>query len=511
MIAIDIQISTIAVQFIFISSTCMHAYIRIWIHAFVLSIFSISFLLSSSAYALTAFTDSLGHEYGSSIEFLHARWIVKWYPGGNFGADQPINRSEIMKIILEAASTGMVFQNMEEPSMLPKTSASGKWTAYQLQSGTNCFRDVQQQRFSSYVCYAKENNIVKGYPDGTFKPWQYVTIAEALKITLEAFNVPVEEDRHNADSWYQPYLDFVHNNTIFSKYSLRPDAYMTRWQMAYLAHQLMLEKEWKRQFTGIRQVASLGCWTTPPASAPTSSYINGQMRNYITVIGNKYDENTPTKLIFAFHGRTNPNTMVRNYYRIERAAAWNAIIIYPSGLPEQWPSRNRSSPGDKSSQLRDFALFDQLVKEFSNNYCINTDQIFVMGHSLGAWFTNSLSCARGDVIRAIGSVGGGTTINDCSGPVAAMIMHHPDDNLASFPSGIIARDQMLAQNSCGPETIPTGPSDWNCVEYINCQEWAPVIRCPHSDSLEWRDGAYYPHTWPDFAGQEIRNFFNRQS
>ena len=82
-----------------------------------------------------------------------------------------------------------------------------------------------------------------------------------------------------------------------------------------------------------------------------------------------------------------------------------------------------------------------------------------MGHSLGAWFTNSLSCARGDVIRAIGSVGGGTTINDCSGPVAAMIMHHPDDNLASFPSGIIARDQMLAQNSCGPETIPTGPSD----------------------------------------------------
>lgn len=72
---------------------------------------------------------------------------------------------------------------------------------------------------------------------------------------------------------------------------------------------------------------------------------------------------------------------------------------------------------------------------------------------MGAWFTNSLACARGDVIRAIGSVGGGTTINTCSGPTAALIMHNPEDNLASFKSGIGARDQLLKQNSCGPETV----------------------------------------------------------
>lgn len=77
-------------------------------------------------------------------------------------------------------------------------------------------------------------------------------------------------------------------------------------------------------------------------------------------------------------------------------------------------------------------MFDQLLEEFENNYCIDKDQVFVAGHSLGAWFTNSLSCARGDVIRAIGSVGGGTTINDCNGPVAAMIMQNPDDNLSSY-------------------------------------------------------------------------------
>jgi len=132
--------------------------------------------------------------------------------------------------------------------------------------------------------------------------------------------------------------------------------------------------------------------------------VNGLLRHYITVIGNKYNENTPIKLIFAFHGRTNPNTEVRGYYDIEKASQGNAIIIYPAGLPEEGPSRSWSNPGDKPSQLRDFALFDQLLKEFENNYCIDKDQIFVAGHSLGAWFTNSLACARGDVIRGIGSV-----------------------------------------------------------------------------------------------------------
>jgi len=50
------------------------------------------------------------------------------------------------------------------------------------------------------------------------------------------------------------------------------------------------------------------------------------------------------KIIFAFHGRTNPNTMVRTYYGIEKQSRGDAIIVYPAGLPEQGPSRNWSNP-----------------------------------------------------------------------------------------------------------------------------------------------------------------------
>jgi polyhydroxybutyrate depolymerase len=119
---------------------------------------------------------------------------------------------------------------------------------------------------------------------------------------------------------------------------------MTRGEMAYLVYKLMLEKDGSIQFDGIRNPASAGCGKEPPSTVPTSSVVNGLTRHYITVIGNRYDKSTPMKIIFAFHGRTNPNTMVRTYYDIEQASQGNAIIIYPAGLPEEGPSRNRSNP-----------------------------------------------------------------------------------------------------------------------------------------------------------------------
>lgn len=447
---------------------------------FVIFVYLVS-MYSRGLHAETIFSDIDGHKYSDSIKFLYDHDVVEWYPNGTFGPDSEINRAEIIKIILEASIDD------------------------EIGTGEDCFPDVHNEWFAKYICYAQTHEMIKWYPDGEFKPVQKVIIAEALKMWIEWFWIDTDKADKN-DDWYQPYVEFVHDNNIFSKYAMFPSKNMTRGEMAYLVHQLMLEKEGSTKFTNQRDAGSIGCGKKEPSQVLSSSVVNGQVRNYITVIGDKYDKDVPMKIIFAFHGRTNPNTMIRTYYDIERESQWNAIIIYPSGLPEEWPTRNWSDGGDKRSELRDFALFDQLLSEFESNYCINKDEVFVVWHSLGAWFTNTLSCARGDVIRAIGSVGGWTTINDCSWPVAAMIMQNPDDNLSSYAAWVTARDQMLRQNSCGPATVSVGPEWWNCVEYTDCQTDAPVIWCPHSDSTneQWN---YYPHTWPDFAWEEIMNFF----
>ncbi len=454
--------------------------------AFGIGVSSVSWQASAAA---LPFSDISGSEYKDSIVFLHERGVVEGYQDGTFKPEAKINRAEILKIILEASLRSLA---SDEASVSEDIGHS-----------LNCFPDVRAEWFAKYVCYAQEQGIVKGYPDGKFKPAQNVNLVEGLKMGIESFPVTLGSA---SDPWYQKYIDFVHDNNIFSRYSVLPQGFMTRGQMAYLIHKLILDKEGTQKFTGVHKNLSAGCGKTPPSPAPTSFVVDGLRRHTITVIPSGYSKDKPINLVFAFHGRTNPNTQVRGYYKVEEASKGKAIFIYPAGLPEEGPSRSWSDPGDKASDLRDFKLFDQLLQEFSDSYCIDLDHVYVVGHSLGAWFTNSLSCARGNVLRAIGSVGGGTTINECAGPVAAMIMHNPKDNLAPYSTGLVARDQLLKQDQCGSKTVPVEPLDLNCVAYQGCNPVAPVVWCPHNDSTEW-GGAYYPHTWPDHAGSDIWKFF----
>lgn len=432
-----------------------------------------------SLQASLTFSDIQDSPYKASIEYLAEKGVVQGYPDGSFGPTKKINRAEIIKIILEAsADEDIGFERQ-------------------------CFKDVGNDWFARYVCYAKNKKIVEGYADGAFRPEKNVNMAEALKMGIESFPVSIGA---SSGAWYQKYIDFVHNNNIFSRYSVLPQKDMTRGEMAYLIHQLMMDKDGSKKLTGVHNNKTAGCGQIPPSPTPTSSVISGTIRHYITVIPSGYDKNKPTSLVFAFHGRTNPNTQVRGYYKVEEASKGQAIFIYPAGLPEAGPSRSWSDPGDKSDNLRDFALFDQLLEEFSNNYCVDLDRVYVVGHSLGAWFTNSLACARGDKIRAIGSVGGGTTLNECTGPVAALIMHNPKDRLSPFSSGETARDQLISQNQCSAKTLSTSPTNLKCVAYQECNPVSPVVWCPHNEDYDYR-GTYYPHTWPKSAGSEIWKFF----
>lgn len=54
----------------------------------------------------------------------------------------------------------------------------------------NCFPDVKEEWFAPYICYAKKRGWVEGYNDGKFKPAENINRVEALKIIL---NVIFEE------------------------------------------------------------------------------------------------------------------------------------------------------------------------------------------------------------------------------------------------------------------------------------------------------------------------------
>lgn len=438
------------------------------------------FTLYPSTLAADSFSDIHNHPYNEAIEYLHGRGVVQGYENLTFRPDSAINRAEMLKIILTATETDDAIGDARE-----------------------CFSDVRIDWFARFVCFAKTKGIVKGYADGRFKPSQEVNMVEGLKMALESFDVTLPKA---GTLWYTPYVEFAHDNNIFSKYAYFPNRSMTRGEMAYLIYKLMLDDQGTKKFTGERSNLSAGCGVNPPSSPPSSSLISNVTREYITVIPKDYNKDKPKKLIFAFHGRTNPNTQVRGYYKVEQAAGNEAIMIYPAGLPAGSGSRNWSNSGDSANNLRDFTLFDQLLNEFGQKYCVDLDEVYVVGHSLGAWFTNSLGCARGNVIRGIGSLGGGITAGNCTGPVATWISHNPKDNLAPYSSGVAARDTFLRNNVCGTGTTGTSPSSLKCVSYQGCLTDAPVTWCPHTVDTDNR-GVYYPHTWPKETGQAIWDFF----
>jgi polyhydroxybutyrate depolymerase len=252
---------------------------------------------------------------------------------------------------------------------------------------------------------------------------------------------------------------------------------------------------------------SPGCGRTAPATPPVSIEVGGRPREFISVVPESYDSDVPHRLIFAFHGGTNPNARVRKYYRIEQNSKEPTIFVYPAGLiaaDGKYSWYERSDPRDR---LRDFALFDALLTKFSSGYCIDLDRVFAVGHSLGASFANSLGCARGSVIRGVGTVAGGIWDPKCSGPAAAMIMHNPNDDLVPVSRGLKVRDWALAQNGLEPPAQPCEPRDLNCECYGSPGTLNPVVWCPHTENLN-RRGKFYPHLWPKEAGAAIMEFFD---
>lgn len=249
-----------------------------------------------------------------------------------------------------------------------------------------------------------------------------------------------------------------------------------------------------------------GCFTSADAM-PDSVEVHGRTRYFIARVPSPSAPGTPLDLIVAFHGRTNSNAQVRRYYDLEEVLP-DAVILYPSALPDgnafRW-----SDPGDSPRDLRDFAFLEALIVRVGAAVCLDLERVFVVGHSLGASFANSIACHRGGQVRAVASVAGGLHGgSECEGGTAALLIHHPEDRLTPFNEGIRARDSLLIANGLTGPPVPASEPE---LMALGCERYGPdsphpVLWCAHSDS-SGPGGRYYPHTWPDAAPLAIARFF----
>jgi len=102
-------------------------------------------------------------------------------------------------------------------------------------------------------------------------------------MALETFDVPAQEESNAR--WYSQYINFAHNNNIFSKYAFNPDRPITRGEVTHLIYELLREQQGDITFDNERSNLSAGCLRpNEPSTVPYTSMVNGIQREYITTV-----------------------------------------------------------------------------------------------------------------------------------------------------------------------------------------------------------------------------------
>lgn len=215
---------------------------------------------------------------------------------------------------------------------------------------------------------------------------------------------------------------------------------------------------------------------------------------YLLTLPDGYDGSKPVPLVFAFHGRARSHQLLHD--------------VDGSHLPEELGPRyavayvKSVGPGfDRPREREDnLKLFDALYAHLLSNYCIDTEQVFAIGHSSGALFSEMLACERSPLLRGIGAVAGALVLPECAGRSAALLVHGERDAVVSVSRGRYARDHFLRANGCGPTSAPVGTA--GCVHYAGCEPSLPVEWCEHGEPTYENTN----HGWPSFASAEIARF-----
>lgn len=139
----------------------------------------------SLAVSANAFKDdkSISDDYAESVAVLNGMGVFKGYEDGSFQPEGNITRVEVATIIYRIYTADVA-----------KNDKSGLYATY------NKFSDMAGAGWAQgYIGYCANASLVKGYPDGTFKPSGKVTGYEVLAMILRAVGYDKNNEFSGAD------------------------------------------------------------------------------------------------------------------------------------------------------------------------------------------------------------------------------------------------------------------------------------------------------------------------
>lgn len=237
----------------------------------------------------------------------------------------------------------------------------------------------------------------------------------------------------------------------------------------------------------------LGSWKTGTYSITSS----GLSRRYIIDIPANYNKNNPYRLIFAPHCMCGSMWSVESekFYRLKHIADSTknyCIFVAPSVYNGGKYDKNNWGCPVWDQKEKDHAFFDDMLKLFKGELCIDTTRVFCAGFSFGSMFTNSLAQNHQKVLRAVACY---ATANyniyvpkNTGEPIAWMGTVGLADGTCPPSAGRACRDTVVKYNGCTkPGTVPEatkGSKKHVVYDYQGCPEY-PVKWCTFDGDHQW--------------------------
>ncbi|MBX3162046.1 MAG: hypothetical protein KF773_39150 [Deltaproteobacteria bacterium] len=234
-----------------------------------------------------------------------------------------------------------------------------------------------------------------------------------------------------------------------------------------------------------------------PLDATWTLTVGGRTRTARVHVPASYVPSARTPVVLNIHGRTSNSASQANLSRaIAKSDAAGFVLVHPDSAtsPTAWNAGSCCDPAT-STNVDDVGFIGALLDELEAKLCVDTDRVYAMGLSNGAYLSHKLACEMADRIAAIGPVAGLLLQSPCSPsrPVPVMMVNGTSDNLSLYQFVGQAVTFWKGKNGCTTEGVSFQNGDTTCVTQGGCTGGADVTLCTvDGGGHQWPGGEALP-------------------
>jgi polyhydroxybutyrate depolymerase len=245
----------------------------------------------------------------------------------------------------------------------------------------------------------------------------------------------------------------------------------------------------------------LNLWAPASEPIPVEWKVGSEARAGV-VVAPKSAKETPTPVVFAFHGHGGNCDNAQRKMAIYKY--WpECLAIYPQGLPTKGkfdPQGKRpgwqKAAGEEHD--RDLKLFDAMLAWAKANYKVDETRIYATGHSNGAGFVYLLCLKRPGAFAAASPSAGGGRVREMQ-PLPILHLAAENDERVEYKNQRRLLDALKLRNGCAETAVDWAPG---------CKLFPSTIGAPVVEFIH-RNGHKYPDEAPALAARFFKEHRKR--